>query len=46
LNLQRYLDEFCYKFNRRRYEDGVFDRLIVACITTSPRIGFRRYDFV
>ena len=46
LNLKRYLDEFYYKFNRRRYEDGVFDRLIVACITTSPRIGFRRYDFV
>ena len=29
--LQSYLDEFCYKFNRR-YFDSVFDRVIIASI--------------
>lgn len=46
LNLQRYLDEFCYKFNRRRFGDSTFDRLVVACISTTPRVGFRNYNFV
>jgi transposase-like protein len=35
-HLQRYLDEFCYRFNRRYREDELFDRLLVACITTPP----------
>jgi hypothetical protein len=30
--MQNYLDEFCYKFNRRYFGDRLFDRLIVACI--------------
>jgi len=30
--LQRYLDEYCYKFNRR-YFDSVFDRVIIASIS-------------
>jgi N-acetyl-anhydromuramyl-L-alanine amidase AmpD len=30
--LQSYLDEFCYKFNRR-YFDSVFDRLIIASVS-------------
>ena len=29
--LQRYLDEFCYKFNRR-YFNSIFDRTLVAAI--------------
>ena len=29
--LQSYLDEFCYKFNRR-YFDSVFDRMLVAAL--------------
>ncbi len=30
-HLQSYLDEFCYRFNRRRWEDELFDRLATAC---------------
>jgi hypothetical protein len=29
--LQRYLDEFCYRFNRRMYEKQLFGRLLFAC---------------
>lgn len=32
---QDYLDEFCYKVNRRNYGDQVFDRLLIACVTTN-----------
>lgn len=31
-HLQAYLDEFCYRFNRRFWEDQLFDRLLSACI--------------
>ncbi|MDR1019814.1 MAG: transposase, partial [Synergistaceae bacterium] len=31
LHLQRYLDEFCYRFNRRWMSGGVFSRLVTAC---------------
>ena len=30
-HLQRYLDEFCYRFNRRAWADQGFDRLLLAC---------------
>jgi transposase-like protein len=30
--LQSYLNEFCYKYNRRYFEDKLFDRLLIACI--------------
>ncbi len=30
--LQSYLDEFCYKFNRR-YVPDLFDRVIIACLS-------------
>ena len=30
--LQRYLDEFCYKFNRR-YFDSVFERAVISSLT-------------
>lgn len=30
-HLQRYLDEFCYRLNRRRWEGQLFDRLLTAC---------------
>lgn len=33
-HLQRYLDEFCYRFNRRRWQGQLFDRLITACINS------------
>ncbi|KAA6341502.1 hypothetical protein EZS27_010702 [termite gut metagenome] len=28
--LQSYLNEFCYKFNRRYFDEKLFDRLIIA----------------
>jgi transposase-like protein len=31
---QNYLDEFCYKVNRRNFGDQLFDRLLIACVTT------------
>ena len=35
-HMQRYLDEFCYRFNRRYREDQLFDRLLLACATALP----------
>jgi hypothetical protein len=32
---QNYPDEFCYKVNRRNYGDQLFDRLLIACVTTN-----------
>jgi transposase-like protein len=34
-HLQSYLDEFCYRFNRRRWEDQLFNRLILACANST-----------
>jgi hypothetical protein len=31
IHLQRYLDEFCYRFNRRWMKTDVFPRLVLAC---------------
>jgi len=33
-HLQRYLDEFCYRFNRRFWEDQLFGRVLCACSNT------------
>lgn len=33
-HLQRYLDEYCYRFNRRFWQSQLFDRLLTACINT------------
>lgn len=30
--LENYLNEFCYKFNRRYFKTGLFDRLLVASV--------------
>lgn len=30
--MQNYLNEFCYKFNRRNFEDNLFERLVVALL--------------
>lgn len=35
--LQEYLNEFCYKFNRRYFGDRVFDRLIIAAISYNKK---------
>ena len=32
--LQSYLNEFCYKFNRRYFGEALFDRLLVACASS------------
>jgi transposase-like protein len=39
LHLQRYLNEFCYRFNRRNFKSGVFARLLSAC-TVSTKITY------
>jgi len=31
-SLQKYLDEFCYKFNRRYLGEALFNRLLVTCV--------------
>ena len=31
-HLQRYFDEFCYRFNRRKFEGQLFNRLLTACL--------------
>jgi transposase-like protein len=33
--VQNYLDEFCYKFNRRYFGDKMFDRLVLAALETT-----------
>jgi len=35
-HLQRYLDEFCYRFNRRRWKQQLFNRLLRACAVARP----------
>jgi hypothetical protein len=36
---QRYLDEFCFRFNRRWKLDNIFDKLIIKALTT-PTVTF------
>lgn len=33
--IQNYLNEFCYKFNRRYFEDKITDRLIIASLNNT-----------
>jgi len=33
-HLQRYLDEYSYRFNRKNWEKEIFNRLLVACVNT------------
>ena len=40
---QNYLDEFCYKVIRRNYGDQLFDRLLIACVTTSNKNVITHY---
>jgi len=35
-NLQDYLDEYCYRFNRSFMKDGIFDNLMARMIDTKP----------
>lgn len=34
-HIQRYLSEVCYRFNRRFWQREAFDRLLVACMSTT-----------
>ena len=34
-HIQNYLNEFCYKVNRRYFGDKLFDRLLLASVTES-----------
>lgn len=38
-HLHRYLSEYCYRFNRRFWDDQLFDRLLTAC-SLSPTITY------
>jgi transposase-like protein len=39
-HLQSYLDEYCYRFNRRGMGSGIFDRLLFAVTQSAPlRLG-------
>jgi len=35
-HMQAYLDEFCYRFNRRGWQSQLFPRTLAACLTTRP----------
>ncbi|RRD69344.1 IS1595 family transposase, partial [Tannerella forsythia] len=39
--LQNYLDEFCYKFNRRYGGEALFGRLLVACVTYRNKFRYK-----
>lgn len=38
--LQSYLDEFCYNFNRRYMDSYLFDRLLLACVTSKNEFRY------
>ena len=42
--LQYYLNEFCYKFNRRYFGEKLFDRLVAVAITYNTDFKFRTYN--
>jgi transposase-like protein len=35
-HMQAYLDEFCYRFNRRNWQAQLFPRTLAACLTAKP----------
>ena len=39
--LQNYLNEFCYKFNRRFFNEELFERLAIACVTNKNEFRYR-----
>lgn len=42
--LQEYLNEFCYKFNRRFFGNRLFDRLVIAAVSYKPPFAHRLYE--
>ena len=41
--LQLYLDEFCYKFNRRYFGERLFEKLMMAAVSIKPSFAHRLY---
>ena len=39
-HLQRYFDEFCYRFNRRRFGNQLFSRLLSVCASMTTTITY------
>ena len=39
-HLQNYLNEFCYNFNRRYFDEALFDRLHVASISNKNQFRY------
>jgi hypothetical protein len=39
--LQSYLDEFCYKFNRRYFGEALFGRLLVAAVSNKNEFRYK-----
>lgn len=35
-HMQNYLDEFCYRFNRRHFQDEIFSRILCSCLAAGP----------
>ena len=42
--LREYLNEFCYKFNRRYFGEHQFDRLLIASASYSPDFEHKLYN--
>jgi hypothetical protein len=38
--LQKYLDEFCYKFNRRYFGEALLSRLLITCVSYKNEFGY------
>ena len=38
-NLQAYIDEYCYRFNRSFMKDGIFDNLLLRMVKSPPFIN-------
>ena len=41
--LQQYLNEFCYKFNRKYFGDRLFDRLVLCSVSYRPTFAHQMY---
>ena len=39
--LQSYLNEFCYKFNRRYFGERLFDRLMIAAVAHKNQFRYK-----
>ncbi|MFV0390512.1 MAG: transposase, partial [Paludibacteraceae bacterium] len=42
--LQYYINQFCYKFNRRYFGEKQFDRLLITAVSYPPDFKSRIYN--